>query len=309
MFAMLDVCLAGTAGMVPLKDRWLSTLYLTNDGHSVLIDCGEGTQVALSAAHLRVRTIDAILITHFHLDHIGGIAGLLLAMGNAGRTEPVHIVGPRGTAEVLQHLLVVSPPPFQLIAYETAGSAQPESEPILNIGELEIRAFPLKHIIPCIGYALSLPRRPRFNPDKARALEVPLTAWSVLQKGEPVKINDRIVSPEDVNDGPRPGLRVVFATDTRPTPVITAYAEDADLLVLEGNYGDDEKIENAKKWGHMTFREAAEIARDAGVRRLWLTHFSQAMSDPADYRSHAADVFPDVELGYDGKRAELSFRD
>lgn len=302
---MIDVCLLGTAGMVPLKNRWLTSFYITSGGHSILIDCGEGTQIAMAEASCRLKPIDTICLTHFHADHVAGLAGLLLSMGNAGRTEDVTVIGPPGLASMLQCLLVIAPIPFKVLACETDGKAATE----LSCGDMQIDAFPVQHVIPCLGYRISLPRAGKFDPEKAKALEIPVRAWSVLQSGEPVKIGGRLYEPKDVLGNSRPGLNIVYSTDTRPCETIVQYGKDADLMVLEGNYPDDEKIEKAKQWGHMTFAEAAGLAKAADARELWLTHFSQSITDPKAYEKNATDVFPNARVGTDGLKKTLNFRD
>ena len=302
---MLDICLLGTAGMVPLKNRWLTSLYASSNGHAVLIDSGEGTQIALSEAGCRAKIIDTICITHFHLDHIGGIAGMLLAMSNAGRTEDVTMIGPPGLGTVLKQLLCVAAPTFRVLIYETDG----KDDLFYSAGSIEIHPFPLQHLVPCIGYRLCLPRSGKFDPEKARALGVPLSAWSLLQKGESVKADGRIFRPEDVIGPPRRGISVVYATDTRPVDEIVTAGQDADLMILEGNYESNERIDKARTWGHMTFPEAADLARRAGARELWLTHFSQSIPEPEAFRENAAAIFPNTVIGKDGMQKTLVFRD
>ncbi len=305
MKIMIDVCLLGTAGMVPLKNRWLTSFYITSGGHSILIDCGEGTQIAMAEASCRLKPIDTICLTHFHADHVAGLAGLLLSMGNAGRTEDVTIIGPPGLANLLQCLLVIAPIPFKVLACETDGKAETE----LSCGDMQIEAFPVQHVIPCLGYQISLPRAGKFDPEKAKSLNIPVRAWSVLQSGEPVKIGDQLYEPKDVLGRSRPGLKIVYSTDTRPCDSIIHYGKDADLMILEGNYPDDEKIEKAKQWGHMTFAEAAGLAEAADAKELWLTHFSQSITDPKEYESNATKVFPNARVGVDGLKKTLNFRD
>ncbi len=302
---MLDVCLLGTAGMVPLRNRFLTSFYAVSDGHAVLTDCGEGTQVAIASAGVRAKIIDTILLTHFHADHVGGLAGLLLSMGNAGRTEDVTIVGPPGLAKILRCLLVVAAPPFRILAFETDGS----DDDVFHAGSIQIRPFPVNHVVPCLGWQLTLPRPGRFDADRARALDIPLSAWKILQGGGEVKVNDRIIRSDMVMGPPRRGLKVVYSTDSRPTDSMAAFGRDADLMVLEGIYGDEGKIEKAETWGHMTFPEAAEVAKKAGARELWLTHFSQALDDPDACLPNASAIFPNTRVGKDGMKKSLRFTD
>ena len=239
---MLDICLLGTGGMVPLKDRWLTSLYAKCEGHAMVIDCGEGTQIAMSRSGCHLKPIDLICITHFHADHIAGLPGLLLSMGNSGRTEPVTICGPAGLVQVLRCLLIIAPSlPFEIDAIEI----NDDSEQCLNAGAMVVRSFPLRHIIPCFGYSVSVMRQGKFDPEKARELNVPLPGWSILQKGEPIKAGGRLITPEMVMGPQRRGIKVVYATDTRPVTTISDAGRDSDLMVLEGIYEDNEKIEKA----------------------------------------------------------------
>lgn len=305
---MLDICLAGTAGMVPLKNRWLTTCYIQNGSHAVLIDCGEGTQIALASAGCRLKLIDTILITHFHADHIAGIAGLLLTMGNQGRTEDVVVMGPPGLSEVLRSLLIIAAPPFRVLAIETDGTPESGGSEFQS-SDLEIRAFPAKHVIPCLGYQLTLPRRGKFSPEKAKALGIPLNAWSLLQSGQDVLVAGRLVHPEEVVGAPRQGLKLVYSTDTRPVPEIAEAGRDSDLMILEGQYPNDDKLEKAKEYGHMTYEEAARLALAAHTKELWLTHFSQSIEDPNAEIENATRIFPNTKAGFDGMRARLRFTD
>ena len=300
---MIDVTLLGTAGMVPLKNRWLTSLYLYEGGRAVLVDCGEGTQIALSEAGCRLKPIDTICLTHFHADHVAGIAGLLLSMGNAGRTEEVTVIGPPGIASILQCLLVIAAPPFRVIAVE----ADDSGEEVLRSGNLSIRPFPVKHVVPCFGYQFTLPRHPKFLPEKAEALGIPRKVWKLLQAGESLKLGDRVIRPEEVSGPERRGLKLVYSTDTRPVPILSEMGREADLMILEGQYEDDTKLAKAKEWGHMTFPEAARLARNAGARELWLTHFSQALKHPEDYADNAASIFPNTVVGRDGLHKTLNF--
>lgn len=299
---MLDVCLLGTAGMVPLKNRWLTSLYVSEGNHAVLIDCGEGTQIALSEAGCRVKNIDVICITHFHQDHIGGLAGVLLMMSNANRTEDVTLIGPPGLIDVVQKLLVCASPSFRLLASETL-----DTDAVSQAGNIEIQPFPVDHVIPCLGYTLTVHRKGKFDPDKAKKLGIPLNAWSILQRGESVKIDDQIIHPEQVIGPPRKGLKVLYSTDTRPADSIIQAGKNADLMILEGNYASDQDIEKAKKWKHMTFSEAAGLAKKAEAKELWLTHFSQSIIRPEEFHENAVSVFPNTKIGRDGMRKTLKF--
>lgn len=307
---MLDVCLAGTAGMVPLPNRWLTTLYASCEGSSLLIDCGEGTQIALAESGLRLKPIDVICITHFHADHIAGLPGLLLSMGNTGRTDPVTIVGPSGLRHVLQGLLVIAGGlPFDIGVVEIDPDGDEIRNGFVQCGRMIIKAFAADHVIPCLGYTVEIKRPGMFLADKAEALGIPKEYWSRLQHGETVTIPGATFIPSAVMGPERRGIKILYSTDTRPVRDMTELGKDADLMILEGNYESNEKMEKAVEWGHMTFPEAAQIAAEAGAHELWLTHFSQSIENPEDFAGNAKAIFPNTVVGHDGLRKTIDFKD
>lgn len=303
---MLEVILPGTGGTVPRKDRWLATCLLRYQGSSLLIDCGEGTQIALKEAGVTMKPIDVLCLTHYHADHASGLPGFLLTMGNEGREEPLTVIGPKGLESVLRGLLVVGAPSFPIRMYELDGEV-----PLpITVGDYEIQPFRLEHGIPCYGYRVSIARAGRFDPLKARANRVPMCYWSRLQRGDAVEGADEIYTPDMVLGPPRRGLSVTYATDTRPLPVISEMARGGDLLICEGMYGDPEKEARAEEAGHMLYRDAAGLAKEAGVERLWLTHYSPSMKEPEEFlESEARTVFAEAVCGYDGMRDTLRFKE
>ncbi len=300
---MLDLCLAGTGGMQPLPGRFLTSLYVKCEGHALLIDCGEGTQIALRKAGCSFKAIDLICITHFHADHISGIAGLLLSMGNSDRTDPVTIAGPKGLYQILKGLMVIAPElPFEVYVRETDHSNEP-----ISLCLMKIESFPLEHRIPCQGYTIEVPRAGQFLREKAQALNIPVHLWSRLQRGETVQNAGRWFTPDMVLGPPRKGLKVTYATDTRPIPAIAECGREADVLILEGMYGEDEKLDKAKDRTHMIFSEAAHLAKQAGAKELWLTHFSPSIIDPTQYEAAVQAIFPNTVIGRDGMKKNLKF--
>ena len=289
---MLDLCTLGTGGTMPMPDRALSALYARVNGRAILIDCGEGTQVGVQRLGWGMQCIDGILISHFHADHCSGLPGMLLALTKAMRTEPLHIYGPVGLTQVVNGLRVIAPQlTFPVILHEITGQTEFEL-----IG-MKVVAFPLDHGIPCLGWRLHLPRKAAFDPEKARALNIPLPLWKSLQKGESAEVDGRVIHPEDVMGAPRQGITVLYATDTRPV----------DLMILEGMYGAEEKLPLAIKNHHMLYREAAALARDAEAGRLLLTHFSTSIEEPEEYIDNARAVFPDTDVAVDGMTLTLQY--
>ena len=299
---MIDVCLLGTGGMMPLPGRALTALYARYDGHAVLIDCGEGTQTAIREASLRFKCIDAIFITHFHADHMSGLPGLLLTLGNEGREEPLHMYGPEGLANTVNALRAIVPElPYEIVFHELPIACGHFS----CIG-MEVDVLPLDHgVVPCLGYRMRLERQRKFDPKRAKEKGIPQKLWGRLQKGESVDG----FSPEDVLGEARKGLSLLYATDTRPVPEISAHALEADLLILEGMYGEPEKQERAQIAHHMMMQEAAHIAKEANAKALWLTHFSPATADPAEFAQEIQQIFPETTIGSGGLMTTLRFEE
>ena len=301
---MLDICLLGTGGTLPLMNRWLTSLMVRYKGHAVLIDCGEGTQIAAQRAGVTLKPVDKILFTHLHADHISGLPGLLLTMGNQGRTEELSIVGPVGTERAVSALRSIAPNlPFDIRVSELE-----TEEELMYFLECDIRAFRVNHGVPCYGYSFSLPRAGRFDAARARELAIPLPFWSRLQKGETIEHEGNTYTPEMVLGAQRRGLKLTYCTDTRPTPGIAAAAADSDLFICEGMYGEDEMLPKALENRHMLFSEAARLAADAGgVRELWLTHYSPSLPNPKAFREVARAIFPNTFTPRDGWTKTLIF--
>ncbi len=302
---MLDIVLLGCGGTVPLKNRWLTACYLRCNGHAVLIDCGEGTQIAVKEAGVSLFAIDTICLTHYHADHVSGLPGLLLSLGNEGRTAPLSIYGPRGLQRIIDGLRVIAPElPFSLELHEFA---QPQE--IFSVGDLQFTAFGVQHTLPCYGYRVQLPRAGKFDPERARQNNIPLAVWSKLQKGSAVEWKGVTYYPRQAMGEPRKGISMVYCTDTRPTASLEAAAQNVDLLICEGMYGDDAKQDKALQTQHMTFSEAAALARDTNAKALWLTHYSPSLPEPEVFLPAAKSLFSHTECGYDGKRITLHFED
>ncbi|WP_206457928.1 ribonuclease Z [Anaerovorax sp. IOR16] len=295
---MIDVYLPGTGGMIPQKNRWLSCCWIEHQGQAILIDCGEGTQIALKECGCKISRLNMLLITHFHADHIAGLPGLLLTLGNNGKTTPLIIVGPVGLKKVFDALTVIAP----VIPYpiETIEIRNDEIEK-LKMGEMEISYVSLKHSIDCYGYSITLRRKPRFNPEKAHKLCIPEQYFKRLHAGNIVQLDDgRVVTPKMVLDGERDPIKVCYCTDTRPIDAMIEFAKGADLLICEGMYGKMCMQNKLEEKGHMLFSESARVAEKACVKELWLTHYSPALIKPQDYSDSVKKIFKNSVVAYDG---------
>lgn len=302
---MLDVCLLGTGGMMPLPHRFLTSLMTRYNGSSLMIDCGEGTQVAVKSKGWGFKPIDVICFTHYHADHISGLPGMLLTMGNAERTEPLTLIGPKGLEKVVNSLRMIAPElPFPIIMKEISGQ-----EETFWIKGYEITAFRVNHNVLCYGYTIQIHRGGKFSVERARENEIPISFWNPLQKGQTIEDNGKLYTSDMVLGPERKGLKVTYCTDTRPTVSLAEHAVASDLLICEGMYGDPEKEAKAREYKHMTMKEAAKIACGAKVREMWLTHFSPSLVRPDDYMSEIREIFKESYVGKDGKSVDLLFEE
>lgn len=302
---MLEVCLLGTGGMMPLPYRWLTSLMARYNGKSILIDCGEGTQIAMKEKGWSPKPIDVICFTHFHADHISGLPGMLLTMGNAERTEPLLLVGPKGLTKVVSALRIIAPElPFPVECLELT-----ETEHSLQFDGFRIEAFKVNHNVVCYGYNILVDRIGKFDVDKAQEHGIDRRYWNRLQKGETIETEQGTWTPDMVLGAPRKGIKLTYCTDTRPTDSIVRNARGADLFICEGMYGEPEKKQKAREYKHMTFYEAAHLAKEAQVGELWLTHYSPSLTRAEEYMDDVRKIFPNAIAGKDGKSVDLNYID
>lgn len=306
---MIDVCLLGTGGMMPLPNRFLTSLYVRYNGKCILIDCGEATQIAMKKKGLSAKPIDVICFTHYHADHISGLPGMLLTMGNAERTEPLLMVGPKGLERVVNSLRVIAPElPFEILYKELTDDEM--SFDIEGMPFFKVTAFKVNHNITCYGYTMSLKRQGKFDVEAATAAGIDRRFWNSLQKGETVTAEDgRILTPDMVLGAERKGIKLTYCTDTRPTDSIVRNAADSDLFICEGMYGEKDKQQKARENKHMTFYEAARLARDAHVKEMWLTHYSPSLVNPKEFMPETKSIFANTIAAKDGRNIELRFED
>lgn len=306
---MIDVCLLGTGGMMPLPNRFLTSLMVRYNGKCVLIDCGEATQIAMKKKGISSKPIDVICFTHFHADHVSGLPGMLLTMGNAERTEPLLVVGPKGVERVVNALRTIAPElPFEIRFKEL--TTEEDTFEIDGMPGFSITAFKVNHNITCYGYSMSLKRQGKFNVEAATAAGIERQYWNSLQKGETITLEDgRVFTPDMVLGADRKGIKLTYTTDTRPTDSIVRNAADSDLFICEGMYGEPDKQAKAREYKHMTFYEAARMARDAKVKEMWLTHYSPSLVNPAEYLPEAKKIFSKTIAAKDGRSVELRFEE
>ncbi len=300
---MIDICLLGTYGMMPMPNRWLSCALVRCGASLTLFDCGEGTQVPWKSLGWGFRQLGAICFTHMHADHVAGLPGVLFMVAHAERTEPLDIYGPPGTAYVVEGLCrIAADLPFPLHIHELKSGEQFELP-----GELHGSCIAASHGVPCLAYRVELERKPLFQPEQAQALGLPVQLWSRLQHGETVQHNGQAVSPAQVLGPPRRGISLAFITDTRPTTALSQFARDVDLLVCESTYDDPEDLPLARAHAHMLAEEAAALAQAAGAHTLILTHFSPKISDVSIAERTARRIFTNTRSGRDGMVVTLEY--
>lgn len=288
---------------MPLPYRWLTSLMTRFNGSSLLIDCGEGTQIAIKEKGWSFKPIDVICFTHYHGDHISGLPGLLLTMGNADRREPLTLIGPKGLERVVSALRIIAPElPFEIKYIEIEGTEQ-----TFEMEGYRLKAFRVNHNVLCYGYSIEIDRAGKFDVARAEESGIPKQYWKVLQKGENVELNGTLYTPDMVLGAPRKGIKLTYTTDTRPTDSIRTNAKGSDLFICEGMYGEKEKAAKAVEYKHMTFTEAATLAKEAAVKEMWLTHYSPSLTKPEEFMDDVRAIFPNAKAGKDCMSVELEF--
>jgi len=305
----LRVTFLGTSGAVPTTERNPSSLVVNREGDRLLFDAGEGTQRQM----MRFGTgfaISHVFVTHLHGDHVLGLPGLLQTMDFNDREEPLAVHTPKGTRSDVEDLLFAAStrPTFRVRVNEVG-----PGDVALSGEDYEVRAFEVDHRTTAVGYALvEDDRKGRFDRERAEELGVPVgPKFSELHEGNPVELDDgTVVRPEQVVGDPRPGRKLVYTGDTRPTATTAEVAADADLLVHDATFADD-RAERAGATGHSTAREAAELARRANAKRLAMTHISSRYTgDVSAHESEARDVFDGAAfVPDDGQVVEVPFPD
>lgn len=288
MPAGIDVIFLGTGGSLPTKERGLPAVALRREGELFLFDCGEGTQRQMMHAGLGFNRPMTIMISHLHGDHILGLPGLLQTMSSLIRDKPLDVYGPEGISAYLSSLRRTLGFAANFPVHVT--ELKPGQE--VSKGAYTIKTTKAMHDITCLAYALVETDRPgRFHPARAKRLRVPEgPLWKQLQTGKEATIEGKVVTPRQVIDDPRPGLKIVYAIDTRPTEEVRVLAKDADLLMHDGGFAEDRR-DKAKEYFHSTAREAARVAKTARVGKLALVHISAVTRDDSILLKEARSVF------------------
>ena len=302
---MIDVALLGTGGMMPMPERFLSSMLLRINGRLILVDCGEGTQVTLKMLGWGFKAIDTICFTHYHADHISGLPGMLLTIGNSGRTEPVKLIGPPGLKKVVEGLRLIFPElPFKLEYIEIDNV-----DCVIDFNDFSLKANEGDHRIKCLSYRFDISRKGKFSVEKAKTLGLPVNMWSILRKGGTAEYNGKIYTSDMVLGNARKGISLSFCTDTRPVDSLVNFINGSDLFVCEGMYGENEKQKKAIEYKHMLFSEAAKLAKLGNVKELWLTHLSPSMKEPELFIDNAKNIFANTKVGYDRMYTRINFEE
>lgn len=304
---------------MPLPNRFLSSFIINLKGRKILVDCGEGTQVSMRERKTGFKSIDIICISHIHGDHIYGLPGLFSTIGNSGREEDIYLIGPKGIKEVIEGFLITLPYlPYKIEIIENVENLNFKvikdklelvKEDNVSI-DLNIKTLYLDHSSPCLGYAFYIKRGREFLLEKALSNKVPKEIWSKLQRGFEVSFKGVTYNSSMVlGEKEREGIKISFTTDTRPTEEIPHFINKSDLYICEGTYGGDESIEKAIKNKHMTFKEAATLAKKGEIKSLILTHFSPSIEEKEEYLERAKTVFFNSEVAFCGKEIKLKFKE
>ena len=300
----LQVIFLGTAASIPTVERALPSVVVKRKNELFMFDCGEGVQRQMIKARMGFHKKMKVFVTHMHGDHVLGLPGLLQSMSLLDRTQKLEVYGPVGVKAFIEAIQQT----VQFVLTFTVEIHEIEDEGVIcEENEYYIQSALTDHVIPSLAYALiEKPRPGKFNPIRAEALGVPEgSLWSKLQHGEGVKTSTgKVVNPEQVVGAPRPGIKIVYSGDTRPTKRLVKLAENADLLIHEATLEDD-LLERAQEDGHSTASQAAETAKKAKVKRLMMTHLSSRYKSAERLLEQAKKIFPNADVAEDFMKIEI----
>lgn len=291
----MEITLLGTSSALPTKTRSHPAIAIKAFGEIILLDCGEGTQRQMSLAGLSPMKINHIFITHLHGDHFLGLPGLIQSMAFRGRTEPLHIYGPRPMGQLMENIIDLGYYTLNFIinTYEV------ESGLILDEKDFRVYSSPAEHNVPNHAYKIEEKRSPKFLKDKAIELGIkPGPDFGKLQSGNPVKVGDKIINPKQVLGKERKGRQIVYSGDTKPCQGMVEFSRGADVLIHESTFKESHK-ERAAETCHSTAADAARIAKDAKVKNLILTHISTRYQDTEGLENEALNIFKNLTIARD----------
>ncbi|KPL18304.1 MAG: hypothetical protein AMJ92_08695 [candidate division Zixibacteria bacterium SM23_81] len=302
----MKVITLGTGGAIPTAQRSLPATALIREGEMLLFDCGEGAQLQMRRAHTGFGRLSKIFISHLHGDHLAGLPGLLMTMALLSRDKPLKIFGPSG----LKKFVRVARETFKFHSEYELAVHEIEGGQVTTGPGYWVEACPMDHSIFALGYSLVEEDRPgEFNLRRALDLGIPEgPLFGKLQQGKSVTLDDgRVIRPQEVLGNPRKGRKFTYAVDTRPCEAVVELARGADLLVHDGMFAQD-LVEDAQQMGHSTAMQAAQVAKEAGIHQLILSHISQRYRDDKVLLQEARSVFPRTEMARDLMSIEIPLR-
>ena len=298
----MEIIFLGTAGAMPTEKRNLSGILLEYMEEYLLFDCGEGTQRQMRIAGINFMRIENIFITHLHADHFLGLGGLIQSMDFLERRRPLNIYGPVGLKDTMHHMLSMGT--FKLDSLEVH-VYEINDTIVLKGNRYTVSCTRTDHTPNSLAYCFEEDPKRKFLKDKALDLGVPEgRLFSRLQKGEEVEVGERTIRADDVLSEPIHGRKVVYTGDTRICDNVINMARDADLLIHDGTFSDEE-IDKVKKAGHSTAKQAAEVAKKANVKLLYITHISQRYPNPKPLEKEAREVFAESYIAEDFMRVKV----
>lgn len=299
---MIDLFLLGSGGNLPLPERGLSSLCIKSSGKTMLIDCGEGTQISARQVGVNLVKLDYVFLTHLHYDHILGLPGLLSSLDNSDRERPLIIFGPGGTRHAVESMLCNGHlNNLKLRYHEYLGNEK------FEFGMFNVDAFQVEHSVRCYGYAFNFPRACEFDLERAKERNVPQEVLGPLQLGYKVDVGGKVYDRNILFGKDRKGIKFLYSTDTKVCSSLVEFGKDSDLMFMEGMYPDKASATESGKNIHMTFEEAATVARDCNAGKLVLTHFGPTIANPEAHLRNAQRIFPSTVCGFRGYSERLMY--
>lgn len=301
----LYIYFLGTGGSWPSSDRNVSATAIKRGKEVLLFDCGEGTQRQIQKSALSYMQITKIFVTHFHGDHFLGLPGLFQTLQLNDRTDEIHVYGPRGLSKLLHQVLHLG---YFTPAYDIIGHELKDGDAVRFDG-YTVRCIDAVHNVPALSYSLEEENRPgRFNKERALELGVPEgRMFGRLQRGQAVEVNGKTITPDMILGEPRKGRKITISGDTAPYDAFIEFARGSDVLIHDATT-DSSLEEKANEYGHSTARQAAEVALEAGVDKLYLTHISPRYRDAKPLENEARDVFPESYVAHDFMEFEVKLK-